>query len=232
MKRLLLALVVCSYSAAFSQQVGTVMLQNLQGWNAPDYLCDSSTRLFGPQYVAEMMAGPSPSNLTSVAQATFVLYQRSGAPLPGYYWGPEADLGYCGIAYIQINIWNTNAGPTFEAAQASALTNAWAQSAIFTVRPGGYCCEPPCIPSPLYGLTSLRLNGPIQPPPIGITLLSTNSIQLDWPYGLGNYGVEQSHDLQPNSWSLITNVPTVYASSNLITIPNPTNTTFFRLVAK
>ena len=121
------------------------------------------------------MAGPTPSNLVSVAQATFTFYTRSG-PLPGYYFNPQTPvLGYCGIAYIQINIWNTNAGPTFETAKASGLTNAWAQSAIFTVFPGGYCCEPPCIPAPPYGLISLRLNGPISPPPIGINLLSTNT---------------------------------------------------------
>jgi hypothetical protein len=237
MSRLLLALVTCSYSAAFGQDMGTVVFYNMDvfGLNAPDYLCDSSTRLFGPQFIAEMMAGPTPTNLISVAQATFtvILHNRQPPlPLPGYYLGPEAVLGYCGMAYIQVNIWNTNTGPTFEAARASGLTK-WAQSAIFTISPlGGYCCEPPCIPAAPYGLTSLRLNGPYSPPPIGITLISTNTIQLDWPYGLGNYGVQQSHDLQSNSWSFLTNIPTVYASSNLVTIPNPTNTTFFRLVAQ
>lgn len=230
MEKLLLAILAFALClAVYGQQIGTVMLENIDVCiNAPDYLCDSSTRIFGSQYVVELRAGQTPTNLIFVAQSTFTI-----PGYPGYFPRAEADLGYCGSAWVQVDIYNTNAGPTFEAAQGSGMTNAWAQSSIFMVSPlGGYCCDPPCGPPCPTGLTSLRLNGPYTPPKIGITLISSQKIQLDWPYGLGNYAVEQSHNLQPNNWTLITNVPTVYASSNLLTIPNPTNTTFFRLVSQ
>lgn len=210
------------------QQLGTVILENLDVCvNAPDYLCDSSTRLFGPQYVVELRAGPTPTNLTAVAQSSFTI---SG--YPGYFPRAEASVGYCGFVWLQVDIWNTNAGPTFEAARASGMINAWAQSVIYSALGGGYCCEPPCTPECPSSLTSLRLNGPYSPPKIGITLISPQKIQLDWSYGLGNYAVEKSQNLQANSWTLVTNPPTVYASSNLLILPNPANTTFFRLIAQ
>lgn len=226
MKKAILTLSVVGVCLAACGQ-GTLYLANYYGGvNAPDYLCDSSTRLSGPQYMAEMMAGQTPTNLIAVGQTYFNSW-------PGYYddgYGETIPVGFCGDGFAQINIWNTNAGLTFEAARASGLTNAWAQSSILTVRAGGFCCDPPCVPFPLTGLTSLTLNGPYSPPKIGITLISAETIQLDWPYGLGNYAVEQSPNLLTNSWTLITNAPTVYYSSNLLTVAKSTNATFFRLV--
>jgi hypothetical protein len=226
---ILLATVSCLTVHA---QFGTVLFRNVvggAGGNAPDYLCDSTTRLVGSQYMAEMLAGRTPIDLKSVATTPF------SSTWAGYFIGQTLELGWCGHAFIQINIWNTNTGSTFLEAQASGLTNAWAQSAILELPYlGGDCCEPPCTSQPLEGLTSLRLNGPYSPPKMGITLTSPQTIRLDWPYtyGLENFVVEQAPNLQTTNWSILTNKPTVNLSTNLLTIPAPTNTTFFRLVAQ
>jgi len=186
------------------------------------------TRLAGPQYMVELRASfPDTNNFVSFGTTTFL------EQYPGYFLGGAVTLNTCGSAFIQINIWNTNAGVSFEQAKASGLTNAWAQSGIIYVSPlGGWpCCDPPCGSPTLYGLTSLRLNGPYQPPQLIMTI-SGGKMQLSWPVGLGNFAVAQNLDLNTTNWTILSTVPSVTYSTNYISIPVPTTTTFFRLVSQ
>jgi hypothetical protein len=207
------------------------------GANVPDYLCDSMTKLSGPQYMAELMAGPTATNLTSIATTSFGTGSFSGyfnggvVTIPWYLGYPPNPSCYC---FVQINIWNTNAGPNFEAAKASGRVNAWAQSAVSLTGPlGGIgCLVNPAPPPPPNGLTSLSLNGPNSPPQIGIALTSTNTLQLYWPVGVGSFIVEQNHDLALTYWTILTNTPTVISTTNLISIPQPTQPTFYRLISQ
>ena len=193
----------------------------------PDYLCDSMTGLSGPQYMAELMAGPTATNLTSITNTPFL-----SEPWPaGYFNGQVVTVNQLCYCFVQINIWNTNAGPSFEAAKASGRVNAWAQSAVSLTGPlGGPCYVNPATPPAPAGLTSLSLNGPNPPPQIGIAHISSNTLQLYWPVSLWNFMLEQSQDLALTNWTILTNTPIVISTTNFISIPQPTQPTFYRLV--
>lgn len=206
---------------------GEVWFTNYGGnVNAPDYLCDSVTKLSGPQYMAELMTGPTATNLTSFATTPF----RTGS---GYFNGGVVTVNQECACFVQVNVWNTNAGPSFDSAKASGRINAWAQSAVLLIWPlGGICCDPACIPAPPSGLTSLSLNGPNPAPQIGIFLTSSNDLQLYWPVSQWNFIIEQSHDLVLTNWTILTNTPIVISTTNCISIPQPTQRTFYRLVSQ
>lgn len=111
---------------------GDLLFSNYgNGANAPDYLCDSITRLSGTEYMAELVTGPTATNLTSFATIPF----RSG-DLSGYFNGGVVTVNQACYICVQINIWNTNAGPNFEAAKASGRINVLdRQSCVTAFRP-------------------------------------------------------------------------------------------------
>ncbi len=188
--------------------------------------------------MAELMAGPTADNLTSLAKTPFLsepyapgYFDGGVVTVPWYLCSPPDYSCYC---FVQINIWSTNAGPDLEAAKASGLINAWAQSAVLLLGPlgGAACLVNPAPPAALAGLNSLSLNGPNQPPQIGITLISPNTVQLYWPVGVGDFMVEQSQNLALTNWTILTNTPIAISTTNLISIPRPTQPTFYRLVSQ
>jgi hypothetical protein len=207
------------------------------GANAPDYLCDAITRLSGPQYRAELMVGPTATNLTSFATTPFGTGAFAGyfsggvVEIPHYLGYPPNPECYC---FVQINIWNTNAGPNFEAAKASGQVNAWAQAAVSLTGPlgGPVCFLNPAPPPPPSGLTSLSLNGPHPPPQVGIALASSNKLQLYWSVSPWNFMLEQSQDLPLSNWTILTTTPIMISTTNFIVIPLPTQPTFYRLVSQ
>lgn len=229
-KQLPLSLLITSLSlTSFAQ--GTITFVNIGygGSNAPDFLSDGTTKLAGPQFMAELMAGPTASSLASVATAPFL----SGAAA-GYFFGGELTINTVpcgGTVLVQINVWNTADGATFAAARASGLINAWAQSPVFPVAGlGGYCCDPPCAPAPLTGLPSLSLNGSTQPPPLNLILTSTNTLLFSWPAG-GSFILQQSRNMNATNWTALTNPPVTVGAESQITIFRPLENTFYRLVA-
>jgi hypothetical protein len=158
-------------------QVSVNFANAWSGYLAPDYLSDGKTKLGGPEFQAELMVGPSADNLAPIATASF----DSGL-LSGLFFGGSASIytvNCWGTAYMQLNVWNTNAGATFDAARASGLADAWGQSSIFTVivYGGSVCCEPPCVPNNLLGIPSVALNPlDVSPPPQPTTpTYSTNN---------------------------------------------------------
>lgn len=153
MKTFVLAvLVLASAEAAHAQ--GTINFVNVNagaGINAPVYESDGVTKCSGPQFMAELLAGPSLDSLASVAMTGFLT--GNGA---GYYVGGSVTVpGVAGgaTAWVQVDVWNTASGPTFAQARSSGLPNSWWQSQTFTVTTGNpYSPGAPTTPAALTGL--------------------------------------------------------------------------------
>lgn len=118
------------------------------------------TPLAGSQFQAELLAGNTPSNVTYTA--------TTGFDIEGYFFGPTAvipGVPHGATAWVQIDVWNTASGATFELAQVSGLPDSWWQSSVFGVTTGCSDCPPPSMPGPLSGLgnSPLYLNGVPEP---------------------------------------------------------------------
>jgi hypothetical protein len=91
---------------------------------------DGVTLLVGTNYAAQLMYGRQSDSLTA---HTGISFFRASA-LPGTWTGATRTL--TGIPYntpgvfVQVRVWDYNAGTTFDAAQAAG--GKWGQSAIFT----------------------------------------------------------------------------------------------------
>ena len=149
---------------AFAQ--GTVNFANIGGGlDAPVHLNDSTTELAGPQYVAGLLAGPNAGSLTLIATAPFVA--------AGYFVGGARTINSVeagGIAFIQVDVWDTAIGATFDQARASGFGNAWAQSSVFSLQTGNPRSTPPTTPATLIGLEPMTLNaGPPMPAKLSIS---------------------------------------------------------------
>jgi hypothetical protein len=151
-KRLLTFVTGALITRAFGQ--GTINFQNINV-QVPVYQSDGVTRLSGPQFLAELFAGPSATNLAAIATTSF-LTTTNGA---GYFDGGTVavnTVAYGQFAWVQVDVWNTSSGALFNQAQASGLRNSWWQSSIFSVQTG----DPfptPIPPGVLIGLG----NGPV-----------------------------------------------------------------------
>jgi PEP-CTERM motif len=132
---------------------GTVNFINLNvpnGLNAPVYHSDGVTPLSGAQFQAQLLGGPSSSNMVTIATAAFL--QGSGA---GYFDGGEQTISTVpggGTAWVEVEVWNTASGLTFAQAQASGLADSWWHSSVFTVQTGCPNCINPSAPALLVGL--------------------------------------------------------------------------------
>jgi hypothetical protein len=147
LKRLLF--VVYGFISVTVHAQGAVIFANYVGTgnpNAPVYESDGITPCVGPQFMAELFAGPSASSLASIAMVGF-----AGASQAGYFLAGVQTINTVApgaTAWIQVDVWNTAHGASFAQAQASGLPDSWWQSAVFTVQP----TLPPTIPAPLTGL--------------------------------------------------------------------------------
>ncbi|MGH7870422.1 MAG: hypothetical protein ACREP9_22960 [Candidatus Dormibacteraceae bacterium] len=155
MKTSSVALLVAVWSAAASGQ-GTVNFCNLNsgaGLNAPMFGEDGVTKLTGPGFTAELVAGNNAGLLSLVAQTRFLT--GGGA---GYFQGGVATLPMVppgDIAFLQVHVFATACG-TFASAQANNVNGTWGMSSIFSVVTGG-AGTPPSLPAALSGLTSFSL---------------------------------------------------------------------------
>jgi hypothetical protein len=140
---------------------GTVNFINLgPSLNAPVFTCDGA-KLSGPDYVAALLAGTNPTNLSQVAEAQ--LLTGGGA---GYFFGGVVAIPGIvggGTAWIQIVVWDSTLGATtnnatFEQAQAFGQA-VWGESSVFSVATGNPNSIPPGIPATLVGLSSFNVGG-------------------------------------------------------------------------
>src|SRR5690348_5935648 len=132
MKRsLLICFALVPISFALGQ--GTIKFDNLQPGlplNAPVYLPDGVTKLSGSQYLAELLGGPSANSLSHVSSTGFLT--GNGA---GYFDGGTVVINSVPpghTAWVQVDVWNTASGASFDQAKATGLPNSWWQSTAFT----------------------------------------------------------------------------------------------------
>ncbi len=124
-------------SCVLAHAQGTVYFYNFG--LARVYEVDRLTPLSGPQFQAELLAGPSPSSLMPIATAGFLTGNEAG------YFVPPVPAGVVKInsvnpqspAWVQVDVWNTASGATFTEAKGSGLPNSWWQSSVFSVETGG-----------------------------------------------------------------------------------------------
>jgi len=130
---------------------GTVFFDNLdvRGVNAPVFNSDGVTKISGNQFIVELLGGPSASNLSSIATTGFLA--GNGA---GYFNGQtQAIPGVAGgtQGWVEVLVWNTTSGSSFDQAKASGLPNSWWQSSVFAVQTGNPSLNP-STPGALLGL--------------------------------------------------------------------------------
>ena len=170
MKACVLGLLFLSWTLV-AQAQGTVSFANVapagQGVNAPVYESDGVTPLSGSQFMAELLAGPSANTLASIATTGFLTGSQGGYFNGGYQTIPGVVNS---PAWIQVDVWNTASGSTFDQAKASGLPNSWWQSSVFSVMVGGGFQGPP--PAPLTGLGTSPVYLNSVPEPSALALLS------------------------------------------------------------
>jgi len=161
MKNVFLTLLITASSGTALAQ-GTVWFLNVdqsQGLDAPFYQSDGVTKLSGPQFMAELLAGTSANSLVSIATTGFLQGVVAGYFNGGVWVVPGVPQS--GTAWVQVRAWNSASGASFLQAQASGLPNSWGQSAIFTVVTGSMAQ-----PGILTGLgTSPIFLNPVPEPP-------------------------------------------------------------------
>ena len=171
MKALVFLLVLGSALVAHPQ--GLVDFSNFSisggGVNAPVFESDGVTRCAGSQFMAELLAGSTANNLASIATTGFLTGTAAG-----YFEGlaqtvPGVAPGHS--AWMQVNVWNTATGATFNQAKASGLPDAWWQSSIFSVFAGGGNVNP-TPPTPLTGLGNSPVHLNSVPEPSGLALVA------------------------------------------------------------
>lgn len=152
---------------------GTVQFANNgTGVNAPVYLLDGVTKASGPDYTAELLAGPMAPNLSSLATTGFLT--GSGA---GYFDGGTVSIPTVpggSFAFAQVRFWSTSAG-SYSGAQATPGA-VWGQSPIFQIFTGD-----PSVPTPpaqLSGLSSAGLMFVPEPSSVALSCLAVGALYL------------------------------------------------------
>jgi hypothetical protein len=150
MKKLVLTLTVMALAATAYGQ-GQINFSNRAGSvDAPVFESDGTTLLSGANYMAMLYAGPqgtAEGDLTAMgAAASFNL-------LPGYFFGSSRTItGVAGgsVATLQIRVWDSNSGATWE----TAAANARGASPVFD---SVALTEAPATPPNLVGMESFSL---------------------------------------------------------------------------
>jgi hypothetical protein len=139
--------------------------------------------LAGPQYRAELYGGASPDSLSPVVD--YYDQTRAIVPFfrPGYFFSTRGTLSVLdvppfGWAWLQVKVWDTRLGATYEDAAARGL-GGYGQSELFRAQGGAPNLPVPTDPAPLIGLQSFYLlQGIPEPPTWGLLLLG--GILLWW----------------------------------------------------
>jgi len=126
-KNAVITLVELAFVAAQAQ--GTVNFANVAvgGLNAPVWLCNGTRKASGPDYVAELWAGSSMTNMTHLATTTLLRDAAAGYFTGGPVAVPNVPPGT--TAYIAVIVWNSGIFPSLGAAQASDASDSWGEFA-------------------------------------------------------------------------------------------------------
>ena len=135
---------------------GTVFFMNSFGTNvAPVFDVDETSKLEGPAFLAQLYAGATENDLQPVGAAVPF---RSGSQAGTFNGGTRAipSVAVGESAYAQVRVWETAAGPSFEAASAAHGKVGW--SSVLSVETGGVSGMAPKMPGYLEGLESFALH--------------------------------------------------------------------------
>lgn len=174
MKAWSLAVLGAAWSVAALGQ-GMVNFCNVNsgtGLDAPIFRGDGVTKLSGPEFTAELLAGTSAVSLSVVAQTRFLT--GDGA---GYFQGGVVSLPMVApgeSAFLQVRVFSTSYG-SFPAAQTVLLNDVWGMSSIFKIATGG-AGIPPSPPAALTGLNGFSLA--IIPEPSALSLAGAGTALL------------------------------------------------------
>ena len=149
MKKVWMTLLMAGSSLAACAQ-GTVLFDNIHvgAPNAPVYESDGVTKVSGPQYMAELLAGPSVTSLAAVATTSFMTGNGAGYFEAGTVAIASVPPGT--TAWVAVEVWSTASGSSFDQAKASGLPDSWWESSVFSVQTEQSNGIP--IPVPLTGL--------------------------------------------------------------------------------
>jgi hypothetical protein len=177
---------------------GCVNFQNVNSQNrAPIYDYDGVTKLSGTNYVAQLYAGASQTLLRPVGSPR----PFSSAFLAGFFSGgilPIPDVPVGQPVYVQIRVWQSTAGVSFEDARARG--GKWGSGPIFLIPSTS---PPAVIPVDVPMVTfKLRAGSPL----FTAGVLSVNRHDHNQPIEWKLVGASNSHYLiekrtPPQSWS-------------------------------
>ncbi|MFM7103823.1 MAG: immunoglobulin domain-containing protein, partial [Verrucomicrobiota bacterium] len=145
----------------------------------PVWDADGVTPLAGDAFLAQLYAGAPGGPLAPVGAAvpfnsgTIAGYWRGGARyIPAVVPGSPAA--------VQVRVWESGRGRTFEEAQ--AVAGKLGMSPVIALASTGGAGTPPTIPSPLTGFTSFRVNLSLPPvlvdQPVGVVLAAGGPLEL------------------------------------------------------
>jgi len=76
---------------------------------------------------------------------------------------------------------------------------------------------------------TLQLIPPITPPMLGISLTSSNGVQIYWPTSASGYVLQQSPNLSTTNWVNVTNTPSTNGATQSILVTPQAGSRFYRL---
>lgn len=218
---LLSALILGSGVAAVAQGTLNFCNVNPAGLDAPVYGADGRTKISGAYFVAELLVGPKPNSLSSIAFTPILTGRAAGYFQGGVVVVPGVSPG--AVAYVQVRVWN---GPPCADCPPPAFQ---AESTVFAVTTGGSCC-PPALPAPLLGLTPIVVGFDANPR-VNLSLSTTNTLVVSWSQLYPLYIVQQSPRLNPPDWTTLTTAPVVISQQYGVILPKPETMMFYRLVS-
>lgn len=230
------AILACGVAATVSLGQGTVFFTNRAGTaepplDAPFIDCDGVTKLAGPDWLAQLYAGPTGTAESLLEPVGVPVEFRSGSQA-GYFNGdivaiPSVPPGAPAVA--QVRVWEAAAGPRYEAAMAACKK--YYRSEPLLVRATGGSSAPSTPPAYLAGLHSFvplggcpSFEGCV---PFRCSIVRDgDDVVIDWPTVAGrSYALLRSESLTGGWQTILTQTAT--GDSMSVTISSEGAAAFF-----
>jgi hypothetical protein len=147
--------------AASSYGQGTLFFSNKHGTVDAPVLADAGGKISGPNYMAQLYAGPVGGALAAIGDPA-PFYPTSVTAAQGYWKAADTTRIVPGVApgaqaAVQILVYDSTKFATADLAKASLGSPGTGQSAVFNVTTGGVG-TPPNLPQDLVGLTGFTVS--------------------------------------------------------------------------
>jgi len=141
----------------------------------------------------------------------------------GYFFLRTVTLPVVGVILAQVRAWDTNYGSTYYEARDKG--GEFGFSNLILTDAGA----PPGVPGLLIGLQSFQLQ---RLPRLNIRSTAANTLLFSWPTNITAYALQQNGGFNTSNWATLPKPPVVVGSQNQVTIPNPSETRYYRLVSQ